>query len=144
MLADRLQREISVPLIHIADATAKAIKQERLSKIGLLGTKITMERDFYRARLNGHGIEVLVPGSEERDQIEHVIRNELTRGIINPESKQRFVSIIEKLHRSGAQGIVLGCTEIPMLVTQKESELPVFNTTFLHSLAAVEFALGRV
>lgn len=141
--ADRLQENISVPIIHIASATAGHIKKQHLSIIGLLGTKITMEEDFYKKRLEKEGITALIPEEKERDFIHSNIMNELLKGIFRKESKNRYFQIIEKLKNRGAQGIVLGCTEIPLLIKPEDLNLPLFNTLTIHSQAAVDFALGR-
>jgi len=141
-MADAVQAGISIPLVHIADAAAEAVKKQGLSSVGLLGTRYTMEQDFYRGRLAGrHGLEVLVPDSEERDLIQRVVYEELCLGILNDESRKQFINIIENLTRKGAEGIVLGCTEIPLLITREDVQVPVFDTTTLHARKAVELAL---
>jgi aspartate racemase len=133
---------VGIPLLHIVDTTAAAIREKGFRTVGLLGTKFTMEEDFYRDRLKVmHGIEVLIPGEEDRRFINQVINDELTFGKISPESRDRFLEIIEKLSKNGAQGVVLGCTEIPLLVQQKHTEVPIFDTMKLHCMAAVEAAL---
>jgi aspartate racemase len=142
MFADRVEREIPVPLIHIGVATAKAVKGRGLSTIGLLGTKLTMEKEFYKTKLKSEGVQAIVPETDDREFIQHTIDHELLMSIINAESRSRFLGIIDKLRSQGAEGIVLGCTEIPLLIQQEDTDLPVFNTTVIHSLAAVEFALG--
>jgi len=139
---DVLKKEIRLPNVHIADATAKEIKKQGLSKVALLGTKYTMEQDFYTKRLNAAGMESIVPEKPERLFIHSVIINELIKKIIKPESKKRFLEIIDDLEQKGAQGIVLGCTEIPMLIKQEDTHLPVFNTLEIHARAAVDFALN--
>ncbi len=142
-LADRIQAAISIPFLHIADATASRIKEKGIKRVGLLGTKFTMEEDFYRERLRKlHGIEVLIPQPDERDYIHSVIYNELCLGITKEESRRRFIEIIEGLRRRGAEGIVLGCTEIPLLIKQEHVPIPVFDTTRIHVEAALERALG--
>lgn len=141
MFADKLESEISVPLVHIATATAKAIKQQNFSRVGLLGTKYTMEQDFYKSKLADKNIEAIVPDSDDRHFIHGTIMNELLKGIFKTESKDRLLQIIEKLRQQGAQGIVLGCTEIPLIIKEGDVDLPLFNTTIIHSLAAVDFAL---
>lgn len=138
---ERLYDEVKLPIVHIADATAAAIKEKGLKTIGLLGTRFTMEMDFYTKRLSAAGINSLVPGKPERNFIHSVIMDELLHEIFKPESKQKFLKIIDDLERRGAQGIVLGCTEIPLLIKQEDISLPVFNTLQLHAMAAVEFAL---
>jgi len=139
---DDLQKKISLPVIHIADATAKAIKKTGLSTIGLLGTRFTMEMDFYTKRLKAAGIESLVPGKTERVFIHDAIMNELLKENFKKETKDRFLSIINDLEAKGAGGIVLGCTEIPLLIKQEDVKLPLFNTLKIHAAAAVDYALG--
>jgi aspartate racemase len=137
-----IQREIHVPVLHIADATAEKVRGKGLRKVGLLGTKMTMEEDFYKGRIGGRfGIDVLVPDKDERDFIERVIFDELCVGKMNASSKKRFKEIIGKLVDNGAEGIILGCTEIPLLIKQEDVNVPVFDTTEIHAKAAVEFAL---
>jgi aspartate racemase len=139
--ADELQEEINIPIVHIADATAAEIKKQGISKIGLLGTKFTMEMDFYTKKLSTAGIVSLVPEKPERLFIHDTIVNELLREIFKPEAKRRFLEIINDLEQKGAQGIVLGCTEIPLLIKQKDIQLPVYDTLKIHAQAAVDFAL---
>jgi aspartate racemase len=143
MHAEKVQEAIPVPLIHIAAATARQIKTRNLKTVGLLGTKMTMEQDFYKKRLNQEGIAVLVPEQEERNFIHQTIDSELLKGVFLRESKERFLEIIRRLQSQGAEGIVLGCTEIPLLIKQEDLDFPLFNTTIIHSLAAVDFALGE-
>ena len=140
--ADDLERETGLRIVHIADATAEEIKRKDLTMIGLLGTKFTMEMDFYTKRLSAAGIESLVPPKPEREFIHNAIMNELLKEEFKKETKEKFLNIISELEHSGAQGIVLGCTEIPLLITQKDSHLPVFNTLEIHAKAAVDFALS--
>ena len=139
--ADRIVEEVKLPVIHIADATAVEIKRHGLSTIGLLGTKFTMEMDFYTKRLSAARINSIVPEKPERLFIHHTIMDELLKEIIKPESKKRFLEIINDLEQKGAQGIVLGCTEIPLLIKQEDTHLHVFNTLKIHAKAAVEFAI---
>ena len=139
---DDLEKEIGLKIVHIADATANEIKKKDLTMIGLLGTKFTMEMDFYTKRLSAAGIESLVPPKPEREFIHNAIMNELLKEEFKKETKENFLKIISELEHSGAQGIVLGCTEIPLLITQKDSHLPVFNTLEIHAKAAVDFALS--
>ncbi len=141
--ADRLQDEISVPLVHIATAAARHVKKQNISKVGLLGTKITMEEDFYKIRLEKEGISVLIPEEKERGFIHSNIMNELLKGVFLQESKEHYFRIIEKLYHGGAEGIILGCTEIPLLIKPQDLDLPLFNTLLIHSLATVDFALER-
>lgn len=139
--ADNLETRIGVPLIHIAEATAVEIKRRQFSSIGLLGTKMTMSWDFYRGRLNRHHIQSLVPDADDMDFINDTIFTELLKGIISATSRERFLRIIDELKDKGAQAIVLGCTEIPLLVRQEDTALPLINTLDLHCRAAVNFAL---
>jgi aspartate racemase len=143
MYADRLQQELAIPIVHIASATAEQIKKQNLSKVGLLGTQPTMEKDFYKARLNRENIDVLVPELRDREFVHYTIMNELLKGIFKRKSKERFLSMILDLQSRGAEGIILGCTEIPLLIEPEDVTMPLFNTTIIHSLAAVEFAVGE-
>ncbi len=141
-MADRIASAIEIPILNIIDVTAEAIKAGGCTTIGLLGTRFTMTQDFYRKRLlENHGIETLIPTDEEVALIHRVIMEELTVGVINPQSKKSYWEIIGNLQHDGAEGIILGCTEIPLLVQQGEVELPLFDTTLLHARAAVEWAL---
>jgi aspartate racemase len=139
---EKLEPEINVPVIHIAEATAIEINRKNMKKIGLLGTKQTMEMNFYKSKLNEKNIEVLIPGPEERDFIQKTINNELIKSIFSDESQSRFIEICKDLSGKGAEGIVLGCTEIPLLVKQEDIEIPLFNTLLIHSISAVDFALN--
>lgn len=140
--ADELEKAVGLKIVHIADAAAQEIKTKGVSKIGLLGTKITMEMDFYTNRLNESGIESLVPPKSDRDFIHSTIMNELLKEQFRKETKERYLDIITELGRRGANGIVLGCTEIPLLIKQDDTHLPVFNTLEIHAKAAVDFALS--
>jgi len=138
-----IDREISIPLLHIADATAAEIKKAGLKKVGLLGTRFTMEEEFYKGRLRDrHGIEVLVPEKPERERVHKVIMDELSRGVIRRASRNAYWRVIDSLARQGAEGIILGCTEIPLLVKPKRGAIPLFDTTAIHARAAVDLALG--
>jgi aspartate racemase len=142
-VADAITAEANVPFIHIADATAAAIRERGLRRVGLLGTRFTMEEPFYRGRLEArHGLEVLVPEADERAAVNRVIYEELCLGVVREESRAQYRAIMGRLAERGAQGIILGCTEITLLVTAADSAAPLFDTTRLHALAAVEFALG--
>jgi aspartate racemase len=143
MHADRIEKEISVPLIHIARATAKQIQVKGIKTVGLLGTRPTMEKDFYKQKLAEDGIAALVPEKDDRVFIQRTIDEELLKGAFLPESKKRFLDVIRALCSQGAGGVVLGCTEIPLLIKQEDIDVPLFNTTVIHSMAAVDFALGR-
>ena len=142
-MADEIQSSIRIPLLHIADAAGAAIQAKGLTTVGLLGTRFTMEGDFYRARLaQKFGLQVLIPEETDRETVHRVIYQELVNGEIREESRQAFLNIINGLQNQGAQGIILGCTEIPLLVRQSDVPIPVFDTTQLHSEAAVDWALG--
>lgn len=141
-LAGEVVAAVRVPLIHIVDATALAVRTAGLGTVGLLGTRYTMEMDFYRGRLErDHGLEVLVPDEQGRTLVHDVIFRELGRGIIRDESRRAYVDVIGGLKERGAEGLILGCTEIPLLIKASDSPLPVFDTTALHAAAAVDFAL---
>jgi aspartate racemase len=139
--ADDLEKLIDLPIIHIADATAGEIKKQKFKTIGLLGTKFTMEMDFYTRRLKEAGIDSLVPQKPDRDFIHNAIMNELLKEEFRKETKEKFLKIIDDLNTTGAEGIVLGCTEIPLLIKQEDTLLPVFNTLEIHAKATVDFAL---
>jgi len=136
-----IKRETSLPVIHIADATAEEIKKKGLSKIGLLGTRFTMEMDFYKKRFSQFGIESIVPRKAERNFIHSAIMDELLKEIFKEDTKNKFLEIFVDLQHNGAEGIVLGCTEIPLLIKEKDISLPVFSTLENHAKAAVRFAL---
>jgi aspartate racemase len=142
-LADSITGAVSIPLLHIADATAAAILNAGHKRVGLLGTKFTMEEPFYASRIQDNfGIEVIVPPDDSRQLIHDVIYDELCRGIIRPESRERYQKIIGELAASGAESVILGCTEIGLLISGEDSPLPVHDSTTLHAMAAVEFALA--
>ena len=140
-IAKKVQESIHIPLVSIVDVTIEKILQKELSRVALLGTKFTMEQDFFKEKLVQQHIEVLVPGADDRDFIHHTIFRELFSGQKNPVSKARFLGIIQTLVESGAEGIILGCTEIPMLIKQEDCTVPVFDTTEIHAMAAVEKAI---
>ena len=141
-MADDVQKGIRIPVLHIVDVTAEAIKSRSMKKVGLLGTRFTMEQDFYKGRLvRNHGFEVIVPEEKEREEIHRILYDELCLGEIKNRSKETFQRIIANLEARGAQGIILGCTEIPLLVSQEDYKIPLFDTTTLHARAAVDFAL---
>jgi aspartate racemase len=143
-VAREIESSIHIPLLHIADATAEKIMTEDLRRVGLLGTRFTMEQDFYKGRLREyHGIEVLIPNDKDRDFIHDVIYNELCLGKINKESRAAYVRIIENLADKGAQAVILGCTEIALLVQQEHTAVPLFDTTKIHAMKAVEEALSE-
>jgi aspartate racemase len=140
--ANDLVKNISIPIIHIADATSKSILNSGLEKVGLLGTKTTMEEDFYKSRLNKNGINVIVPDLENRNFIHDSIFNELLKGIFKDDTKSKILEIINKLNDKGANGIILGCTEIPLIIKKEDSSLPLFDTTLIHAEAAADFAVS--
>jgi aspartate racemase len=143
-IADDVQAAINIPLIHIGIVTATAIKQQRLKKVALLGTKYTMQLDFYSAKLVAQGIDVMIPAGDDISFINHSIYNEFGAGIFLPATKQRYLEIINELILQGAEGIVLACTEIPILVQQQDCNVPVFDTGLIHVTAAVNFALNAL
>lgn len=141
-MADAVQDAIDIPLIHIADATAHLIREQGYQTVGLLGTVFTMEEPFYKGRLVGRfDLRVLCPDANGRALVNRVIYEELVKGIISPESRQAYVKIIDDLEDRGAQGIILGCTEIGLLIRPEDSPVPVFDTTYIHAQAAADFAL---
>lgn len=142
-IADQIQQAVKIPVIHIAEETAKEIKKAGQSTVALLGTKYTMQLPFYNDKLAAQGIATIIP--EKEDDISFIntaIYSELGKGLFLPETKQRFIDIIHQLVKQGAQGVILGCTELPLLLQQKDSPVPVYDTTLIHSKAAVEFSLG--
>ena len=141
MVAPEIEAAITVPLLHIADATAAAIRAEGVASVALLGTKYTMEQDFYRRRLEANGLDVIVPDEEDRTFVHDVIFDELVKGRIVDVSRDRFLEVIGGLHERGAEGVVAGCTEIELLVTADDVVGPYFPTTQIHALAAVDAAL---
>ena len=140
-VADVIEAAINIPLLHIADATAAAVKAAGIDRVGLLGTKFTMEQDFYRGRLEEHGLDVLVPDDEDRDIVHRVIYEELCLGQIEDDSRKEYLRIIDDLADRGAQGVIEGCTEIGLLVNQQHTEIPLFDTTAIHARASVAEAL---
>lgn len=142
-VADAIEAAVGIPLLHIADATGTALRAAGLERVGLLGTRFTMEQPFYRERLTrAHGVEVLVPDEEERALVHRVIYDELVLGDVRAASREAYLALIERLVARGAQGIVLGCTEIGLLVEQRHTPHPLFDTTTLHARAAAERALA--
>ncbi len=141
LMASNIEKETNLKVLHIAKATAKAINEKKINKILLLGTKFTMEGDFYKNILNNNNIEVVIPNQEDRNIIHNIIYNELVRGIIKKESKQKYIKIINKIKNEGVKGVVLGCTEIPLLINQKDLDINVFDTTSIHAKAAAKFSL---
>jgi aspartate racemase len=141
-VVDLIQKGIQIPILHIAEATADVLKKNKIDKVALLGTKYTMEEDFYKERLIRRGIEVLIPKAHDRELINSVIYNELCLGIISPESKKEYLRIIKELVDTGCEGVILGCTEIGLLVQQEDAEIKLFDTTFIHAQQAVENAIS--
>jgi aspartate racemase len=141
-VADELEASVKIPLLHIADATAQRVKDSGIQKLGLLGTRFTMEEEFYKGRLSQkYGLNVSIPNAEEREIVHRVIYEELVLGKIVPRSKEQYLGIMERMVDQGAEGIILGCTEIGLLIHQEDSEVPLFDTTRIHAEAAVEYAL---
>lgn len=141
-MTDIIESNISIPLLHIADATGEKIVERGMKTVGLLGTKFTMEEDFYKGRLKRNfNIETIIPTEDERTVVNDIIYNELCLGVFNEDSRTAMKQIIHSLADRGAEGIILGCTEIPLLIEEKDSPVPIFNTTKIHSQAAVRLAL---
>ncbi len=141
-LADEIQKQIQIPILNIIDVTAEQIKARGLHTVGLLGTRFTMEEDFYKGRLSQkHQLKVLIPSQEEIQTIHRIIFDELSIGEIREPSRKVYWQIINRLANQGAQGIILGCTEIPLLIHEEEGDIPLFDTTRIHAIAAVEYAL---
>lgn len=141
-VASEIEREIRIPLLHIADTTAEQLIADGVKRVGLLGTAFTMEQDFYKGRLTEkYGIDVLIPDTSERADVHRIIYNELCLGQILEWSRQRYLEVIDHLHQQGAEAIILGCTEIALLVEQQHTEVPLYDTTAIHASAAVEWAL---
>ena len=139
----QIQQKISIPIIHIAEATAEKLKENRIDTVALLGTKYTMKEDFYKAKLIMNEIDVLIPNEQDMEIVNHIIYDELCLGIISDESREEYIKIIEKLKEQGAQGVILGCTEIGLLIGQKDTTLPVFDTTQIHAPKAAMFAMEK-
>ena len=142
-VADQVQAATNLPLIHIADATADAIKQQGLTKIALLGTNFTMTEDFYTQRLKSAGLQVVIPDEVARTEVHRIIYDELCQGQLLDSSRQYYRQVINELAAQGVEGVILGCTEIGLLINQADSPIPVFDTTAIHAAAAVEFLLGN-
>lgn len=142
-LAPHLQSQLSIPLLHIADATAEQLVSDGITKVGLLGTRYTMEQDFYTSRLTqGFGIEVVLPSADQRTVVHNVIYKELCVGEINDISRKIYQDIIDSLAAQGAQAVILGCTEIALLISANDTDVPIYDTTAIHAQAAVNFALA--
>jgi len=144
LCSNAILKNISIPFLHIAEATAQEIVKNKLTKVALLGTKFTMEKDFYKQILiNDFGIEVLIPNTAERQLIHDIIYNELVKGEIISESREIYKNIIYSLEKRGAQGVILGCTEIPLLISNEDVNITIFNTTKIHAEKAIEWALNK-
>lgn len=141
-VAEQVQQAVDIPLLHLADATALAVRRHELRTVGLLGTAFTMEQDFYLDRLAAHGVQVLVPEPADRAEVHRIIFEELVRGEIREDSRRIYREVIGRLTCAGAEGVILGCTEIELLIGAADSPVPVFPTTRLHVEAAVDVALG--
>ncbi|HBF7091570.1 TPA: aspartate/glutamate racemase family protein [Clostridioides difficile] len=140
-VSDKIQESIHIPLLHIADVTATVLREKEIKKVALLGTKYTMEQDFYKNVIINNGIEVLIPNEEDRIIVNDTIFNELCLGIISESSKKAFLSIIDKLGKQGAEAVILGCTEIGLLIKHNDTSIPLFDTTVIH---AIEAALSSI
>jgi aspartate racemase len=142
LMADEIEQNVSIPLLHIADPTGEAVQQQEITRIGLIGTAFTMEGDFYKMRLQDRfGFDVIVPDANDRAIVHSIIYQELVRGRTSDSSRQEYKRIIEQLAQNGAQGVILGCTEIKLLIKQEDTQAPLFDTTTLHALAAVDRAI---
>ncbi|NOH97422.1 aspartate/glutamate racemase family protein [Vibrio sp. 99-70-13A1] len=142
-VANQVEQDTGLPLLHIADATGEQLKAQGISKVGLLGTAFTMEQEFYKGRLQEKfGIEVIVPNGVQRKLVHEVIYNELVQGVLNNRSRNDFITVISDLQENGAEAVILGCTEIAMLVKQNDTRVPLFDTTEIHAQAAVHYALS--
>ena len=140
LCVDAVRKVVRIPVIHIAETTAKEIQNKGIQKVALLGTKYTMEKDFFRNILSAHSIETIIPDAKERDEIHRIIYDELAQGEFKKSSKESYLKIIDRLILNGAEGIVLGCTEIPLLINQNDVSLPIFDTARIHAAAAFKFA----
>lgn len=143
IIFDQIQGHINIPILHIADATIKQIKMQQITNVGLLGTTYTMEHAFYRSRMKSNDINVILPKKTEKEIINKIIFKELCVGEINLKSKKYYIDVIQNLMKSGADGIILGCTEIELLIKQDDLTVPLFNTTYIHALEAVNWSLNE-
>ncbi len=143
-VASQIERAVSIPLLHIADATANVLKKDGVTCVGLLGTRFTMEQEFYLGRLRDHGIQVIVPDEPQRESIHSVIYNELCQGVIKSNSKAEYLGVVASLAERGAQGIILGCTEIGLLIEDSDTDTKLYDTTEIHAEQAVQHALGKI
>lgn len=138
---DKIQDRVGIPMLSLLDAVGQVISEKNLKKVGLLGTRFTMQDSFYANALKKYGVEILVPQGKEAEIVDATIYNELVKGVISPASKEKFLGITQTLERQGAQGVILGCTEIPLLINKEDTNLPLFDTTTIHAEAALDFAL---
>lgn len=143
-VAPQIECAVSIPLLHIADATANVLKKDGITCVGLLGTQFTMEQTFYIGRLEDYGIRVVVPNEFQRKNIHSVIYNELCKGVVKPDSKAAYLDVVASLAERGAQGVILGCTEIGLLIQSSDTEVKLYDTTEIHAEQAVQYALGRI
>lgn len=142
-VADEIEAAVQIPLLHIADATAEKLLTDNIHHVGLLGTRFTMEEDFYKGRLQEkYGIRVTVPNLTDRESVHRIIYQELCQGIIRPESREIYQQVVDKLHQQGVQAVILGCTEIALLIQQKDTNVPLYDTTSIHAEKAVEWSLA--
>ncbi|MBP2098635.1 aspartate/glutamate racemase family protein [Enterococcus rivorum] len=142
-VADKIQEKLAIPILHIAKVTADVLKQQEIKKVGLLGTKFTMEEDFYTNILEKESLDVVIPNEKSREKVSKIIYEELCLGIINEESKQFYLDTVKELHDAGAEGVILGCTEIGMLISQKDTSIPLFDTTEIHATQAALLSLQK-
>ncbi|MFE7375703.1 aspartate/glutamate racemase family protein [Bacillus cereus] len=142
-VVEKIKKKIDIPILHIADATANEINRKGIQTVGLLGTKYTMEQDFYKSRIEEHDIKVIVPSGTNREKVNEVIYTELCLGKIVSQSREYYKRVIEELVQEGAQGIILGCTEIGLLIKQENVSVPIFDTTHIHAIEAVKLALDK-
>lgn len=142
-VADDVSAAVNIPLLHIAEATAQEIKTKKFKKVGLMGTRFTMEDKSFLNRLSKHGLETIVPDETARKEIHDIIFNELTKGILTNESRKNYLKVIDALTKNGAEGVILGCTEIPLLIRPGDVSVPTFDTTKIHSIAAANMAIGN-
>lgn len=141
LCSEEIKKNTSIPFLHIAEATAKKILEKKIDTVALLGTKFTMKKDFYKTVLSDFGIDAIIPEEKDMEIIHNIIYNELVQGIIKESSREEYKRIIKTLQERGAEGVILGCTEIPLLIKQNDVEIPVFDTTEIHAFSAVEYAL---
>ena len=142
LVADAVQKEVTIPVLHIGNATGKELVRQKVKKVGLLGTKPTMEKDFLKEKLVQYGIETIIPAKDDRDYIHTSIFSELSKGILSDVTRRKYLEIIENFQMKGVEGVILGCTEIPMLIKPEDCNIATFDTTFIHSEYAVDFALA--